>query len=128
MLAISNVLRIIIFCLLHSCLIELYLSVSCTVIYHSEGIAFSSEQDRGRLRPVATRLVELGADLAARDAEGRTALHLAAGCGDKQMTLLLVELGSDVNCRDSVGGECASSFSFPHVTKIKPQKDTLSTK
>lgn len=61
-------------------------------------------QDRSRLLPVAARLTQLGADLDATDAEGRTALHLAAGCGDRAMVLQLVELGSDVNSRDSVGG------------------------
>ena len=47
----------------------------------------------------------LGSELQATDNEGRTALHLAAGCGDKNMALKLVELGADINSRDSVGGE-----------------------
>jgi Ankyrin repeats (many copies) len=51
-------------------------------------------------------LRQLGAKLNATDNEGRTALHLAAGCGDKAMVLKLVELGTDVNCRDAVGGVC----------------------
>lgn len=50
----------------------------------------------------------------ARDAEGRTALHLAAGCGDASMVLQLVQLGSHVNCRDSVGGEGAPPIPWPH--------------
>ena len=54
---------------------------------------------------MAARLVQLGARVAAQDAEGRTALHLAAGCGDRAMVLKLVQLGTDVNCRDSVGGD-----------------------
>lgn len=80
-------------------------------------VCYMWRQDRGRLIQVASRLVELGAELGARDSEGRTALHLAAGCGDKAMTLLLVEIGADVNCRDSVGGAllymlCCSTIVF----------------
>ncbi|CAL8467651.1 g7189 [Coccomyxa elongata] len=67
-------------------------------------LSSSMEADRARLIAVAERLVQLGAAVGARDAEGRTALHLAAGCGDKAMVLKLVALGTDINCRDSVGG------------------------
>ena len=71
----------------------------------SEQLQFSSsEQDRSRLIPVVEKLVSLGADLHSTDNEGRTALHLAAGCGDKTMVLRLIDVGTDVNCRDSVGG------------------------
>ena len=72
----------------------------------TEALQLSSiEADRARLISVAARLVQLGACVAAQDAEGRTALHLAAGCGDRAMVLKLVQLGTDVNCRDSVGGD-----------------------
>eukprot|EP00803_Ostreobium_quekettii_P005725 evm.model.scf_27.14 EVM.evm.TU.scf_27.14 scf_27:99754-108258(-) len=62
------------------------------------------EQDRSRLIPVAEKMVDLGAYIAAKDNEGRTALHLAAGCGDRAMVIKLVDLGADINCKDSVGG------------------------
>lgn len=80
-------------------------------------LSSSMEADRARLIAVAERLVQLGAAVGARDAEGRTALHLAAGCGDKAMVLKLVALGTDINCRDSVGGalkfSLANLISFP---------------
>ena len=66
--------------------------------------ALGADADRTRLIPVAQKLAELGAKLEGRDAEGRTALHLAAGCGDRAMVLKLIEIGADVNCHDGVGG------------------------
>lgn len=75
------------------------------LLRRTEALQLSSmEADRARLIAVAERLVQLGAAVGSRDAEGRTALHLAAGCGDKAMVLKLVALGTDINCRDSVGG------------------------
>ena len=63
-----------------------------------------SAQDRAQLQAVATRLARAGASLEVADLEGRTALHLAAGCGDAAMVAHLLHLGADVNATDSVGG------------------------
>lgn len=54
----------------------------------------SLEADRKRLVAVAERLVQLGADPVAVDAEGRTALHLAAGCAGCSSTLCLLAAAS----------------------------------
>ena len=67
--------------------------------------ACPSAQDRAQLQAVATRLARAGASLEVADLEGRTALHLAAGCGDAAMVAHLLHLGADVNATDSVGGE-----------------------
>ena len=50
-------------------------------------------------------LVRHGADVNARDEDGRSALHLAAGAGDVAMVAKLAELGIDINGKDNVGGE-----------------------
>ena len=68
----------------------------------------SSEASRTRLVAVARRLVELGAEVEAKDLEGRTPVHLAAGCGHLSMVLHLVALGADVNAADGVGGAAFS--------------------
>jgi len=62
-------------------------------------------QDRAQLQAVVTRLARAGASLEVADLEGRTALHLAAGCGDAAMVAHLLHLSADVNATDSVGGE-----------------------
>ena len=65
----------------------------------------SAQHSRGRLLPVVDYLVRHGADVNARDEDGRSALHLAAGAGDVAMVAKLAELGIDVNGKDNVGGE-----------------------
>ena len=67
-------------------------------------------QDRAQLQAAATQLVRAGASMEAADLEGRTALHLAAGCGDAAMVSHLLHLGADVNAVDSVGGETTASL------------------
>ena len=48
-------------------------------------------------------LVDAGADLNAKDALGRTALHMAAFYGQLKVTELLIDRGADVNVKDRVG-------------------------
>jgi len=48
----------------------------------------------------ANLLVEYGADAAAQDRKGRTALHLASEWGHVEVARLLVEHGADVTAQD----------------------------
>eukprot|EP00873_Tetraselmis_striata_P035024 jgi/Tetstr1/455288/TSEL_042124.t1 len=79
------------------------------------------EQDRSRLTAVAQCLVDLGAGVSAVDNEGRTALHLAAGCGDRDMVKKLVELGGDINALDHMGGTAM------HHAAMANKKDMMFT-
>lgn len=45
--------------------------------------------------------LDRGADIAARDGHGRTALHVAGHRGDREMALLLLQRGADANALDA---------------------------
>lgn len=53
--------------------------------------------------PIVHAFIEKGASANARDANGGTALHWAAGRGSLDVVALLLAKGADVNARDSAG-------------------------
>ena len=60
----------------------------------------------GRIEQVKT-LIEKGANMNARDYQGRTPLHLAAAKGDTDIAELLVKGGADVNAKSDTLGTTA---------------------
>ena len=60
----------------------------------------------------AARLIAEGADTRIRDADGRTALHLAARAGFFTGVRLLVEAGTDLNIRDFDGNTALSVMTY----------------
>lgn len=57
---------------------------------------------RARDAKAAEALIEAGADLALRDDQGNTALHLAAQADDPALIELLVKAGADVEAREDL--------------------------
>lgn len=81
---------------------------------HLDAIAEDEEQEaigrtllhlaaREGLLRVVRLLIQLGADLEARDAGSWTSLHLSCGHGHSDIVDALLESGADVNCQDEHG-------------------------
>ena len=54
--------------------------------------------------PIARLLLERGAEVNARNRDGRTPLHDAAVSGHREMAELLIAAGADLEARDSESG------------------------
>ena len=68
-------------------------------------------------KDLATFLIQKGADVNYKDAQGNTLLHLAVQNKDKEMVLLLLENGADVNAQNREG-KSALHFNFVLKTDL----------
>jgi len=74
--------------------------------------------------PTVQYLIELGADVNARDHNGYNALHHAAARGDSELVAYLVEQGADVTAVSRRGQTTADMANGP-VQRVSPYPETL---
>lgn len=68
-----------------------------------EAVLAAVNAPQKQLEPLVTRLLRAGADVGARDAHGRTALHLAAMTDERWLIQLLLDSGADKRLKDDRG-------------------------
>jgi len=74
--------------------------------------------------PAVKYLIELGADVNARDYNAITPLHNAAATGNNELILLLVEHGADVTVKNRIGQTVVDFANAPH-DRVQPYPETI---
>jgi len=74
--------------------------------------------------PAVKYLIELGADVNARDYNAWTPLHNAAATGNNELILLLVEHGADVKAKNRIGQTVVDMANGPH-DRVQPYQKTI---
>ena len=74
--------------------------------------------------PAVKYLIELGADVNARDYNAKTPLHNAAATGNNELILLLVEHGTDVRVKNRIGQTVVDMANAPH-DRVQPYPETI---
>ena len=74
--------------------------------------------------PAVKYLIELGADVNARDYNAMTPLHNAAATGNNELILLLVNHGADVTVKNRIGQTVVDMANAPH-DRVQPYPETI---
>ena len=74
--------------------------------------------------PAVKYLLELGADVNARDYNAMTPLHNTAATGNNELILLLVEDGADVRVKNRIGQTVVDMANAPH-DRVQPYPETI---
>ena len=74
--------------------------------------------------PAVKYLIELGADVGARDYNAMTPLHNAAATANNELILLLVEHGADVRVKNRIGQTVVDMANAPH-DRVQPYPETI---
>jgi ankyrin repeat protein len=74
--------------------------------------------------PAVKYLIELGADVNARDYNAMTPLHGAAALGNNELIMVLVENGADVLVKNRIGQTVVDMANAPH-DRVQPYPETI---
>jgi ankyrin repeat protein len=118
----------------HKALVDLPTATGVTPLMAAAFMGQGSNPSRGRWKTEADGvaclklLIEAGADVKARNAQGQTALHVAAQRGANTIVKLLAERGADLMAKDADGHSAldyATGLPNPRGPKPDPQKETV---
>jgi len=118
----------------HKALVDLPTATGVTPLMAAAFMGQGSNPSRGRWKTEADGvaclklLMDAGADVNARNAQGQTALHVAAQRGYNNIVKLLAERGADLMAKDADGHSAldyATGLPNPRGPAPVPQKETV---
>jgi ankyrin repeat protein len=118
----------------HKALVDLPTATGVTPLMAAAFMGQGANPSRGRWKTEADGvaclklLIDAGADVNAKNAQGQTALHVASQRGYNKIVSLLAERGADLMARDADGHSAldyATGIPNPRGPKPEPQKETV---